>query len=128
MTTTAVRSEPPAVAPEIKWGMPSRLIGAFSGTRGLVVKLILLGGVNAIAVWAAIILAQQNKWVALVVLAAATLAIDLVYLSGRAGAVPLKFLVPGTVFLVAFQLVPIVYTINVAFEEYAVGHIITKGE
>jgi ABC-type sugar transport system permease subunit len=128
MSTTAVRTEPPAAAPDIKWGMPSRLIASFSGTAGLAVKLVLLGILNAIAVWAAIILAQQDKWIALVVLAASTLAIDLVYLSGRAGAVPLKFLIPGTVFLIAFQLVPIVYTINVAFQQYAVGHIITKGE
>jgi arabinogalactan oligomer/maltooligosaccharide transport system permease protein len=128
MATTAVRTEPPAAAPDIKWGMPSRLIASFSGTAGLAVKLVLLAIMNAIAVWAAIILAQQDKWPALVALAAATLAIDLIYLSNRAGAVPLKFLIPGTVFLIAFQIVPIAYTINVAFEKYAVGHIITKGE
>jgi arabinogalactan oligomer / maltooligosaccharide transport system permease protein len=128
MSTTAVRTKPPAAAPDIQWGMPSRLIASFSGTGGLVVKLVLLAILNAIAVWAAIILARQDKWLALVVLAAATLAIDLIYLSKRAGAVPLKFLIPGTVFLIAFELVPILYTINVAFQEYAVGHIITKGE
>jgi len=128
MSTTAVRHEPPAAAPDIKWGMPSRLIASFSGTAGLIVKLVLLGIVNAISVWAAIILARQDKWLALVVLAAATLAIDLIYLSKRAGAVPLKFLIPGTIFLIAFQLLPVLYTINVAFQEYAVGHIITKDE
>ena len=128
MATTAVRTEPPAAAPEIKWGMPSRLIASFSGTVGLAVKLVLLAIMNAIAVWAAIILAQQDKWPALVVLAAATLAIDLIYFSKRAGAVPLKFLIPGTVFLIAFQILPIIYTINVAFQQYSVGHIITKGE
>jgi ABC-type sugar transport system permease subunit len=128
MSTTAVRTEPPARAPDIEWGMPSRLIASFSGTAGLAVKVVLLAILNAIAVWAAIILARQDKWLALVVLAAATLAIDLIYLSKRAGAVPLKFLIPGTVFLIAFQVLPVLYTINVAFQEYAVGHIITKAE
>src|SRR5215211_7313993 len=126
MSTTAVRTQPPAAAPDVEWGMPSRLIAAFSGTVGRVVKLVLLSLVNVIVVWAAIILAQESKWPALVVLAAATAAIDAAYLSKRA--VPLKFLIPGTIFLVAFQAIPIAYTVNVAFQEYSVGHIITKTE
>jgi arabinogalactan oligomer / maltooligosaccharide transport system permease protein len=126
MSTTAVRTEPPAAAPDVSWGVPSRLIATFSGTAGLVVKLVLLSLVNAIAGWAAIILARDDKWPALVVLVAATLAIDAVYLAART--VPLKFLVPGTVFLLAFQAIPIVYTVNVAFQEYSTGHIITKQE
>ena len=105
MTSTAARTEPPAAAPDIEWGMPSRIIASFSGTAGLVVKLALLALMNAVVVWAAIILAQQQKWIALVVVAAATVAIDLVYLSKRS--VPLKFLIPGTVFLIVFQVIPI---------------------
>jgi arabinogalactan oligomer / maltooligosaccharide transport system permease protein len=126
MSTTAVRTDPPAAAPDIEWGMPSRLIASFSGTVGLIVKLVLLSIVNAVAGWAAIILARDDKWIAFAVLLAATLAIDAVYLAKRT--VPLKFLVPGTVFLIAFVAVPIAYTVNVAFQQYSVGHIITKGE
>jgi len=106
--------------------MPSRIIASFSGTAGLIVKLALLALMNAVVVWAAIILAQQQKWIALVVVAAATVAIDLVYLSKRS--VPLKFLIPGTVFLIVFQVIPILYTVNVAFQQYSVGHIVTRDE
>ena len=102
-------------------------MAAFSGPAGLVVKLALLGLVNALAVWAGVILAGKEKWIALVVLVAATLVIDDVYLAPR-GTLPAKFLVPGTVFLVAFQVIPIVYTINVAFTNYSTGHILTKNE
>ena len=35
----------------------------------------------------------------------------------RGRAIPLKFLIPGTVFLIAFQVVPIVYNVNVALHE-----------
>ncbi len=126
MSTSAVRTEPPAAAPDVVWGVPSRLIAGFSGPVGLAVKLVLLSLVNAIAGWAAIILARDGKWIAFVVLLAATVALDAVYLGKRA--VPLKFLVPGTVFLLAFQALPIVYTVNVSFQKYAVGHIITKDE
>ena len=85
------------------------MVAFFSGGAGLGLKIVLLAIVNAIAIWAAVILASDEKWIALGVLVAATLAIDLIYLSPRR-AIPLKFLVPGTVFLIAFQIIPIVYT------------------
>jgi arabinogalactan oligomer/maltooligosaccharide transport system permease protein len=103
---------------------PSRAIAFFSGPVGLAVKIALLAVVNAIAVWAAILLATDHKWVALAVLVASTVAIDAVYLSPRA--YPAKFLIPGTVFLLAFQVVPVLYTINVAFDKYSTGHVSSK--
>ena len=72
-------------------------------------------------------LAGEEKWVALGVLAAATLALDAIYLSPRR-AIPLKFLIPGTVFLIAFQVVPIVYNVNVGFTNWSTGHILVKSE
>src|SRR3990170_4115849 len=82
---------------------------------------------NAVAVWAAAILAGDGKWVALGVLVASTAAIDAVYMVSRR-AIPGKFLVPGTVLLLAFQVTPIVYTVDVAFSNYSTGHIATKSE
>jgi arabinogalactan oligomer / maltooligosaccharide transport system permease protein len=82
---------------------------------------------NALAVWAGTVLAGEEKWLALGVLVAATLAIDVIYLLPRR-AVPLKFLIPGTVFLIAFQIVPIVYNVNVGFTNWSTGHILTKSE
>src|SRR5262245_59793620 len=101
-----------------------RAIAFFSGTVGFVVKIALLAVTNAVAVWAATILISKSNWVALAVLVAATAGIDLVYLSRRA--YPAKFLIPGTVFLLAFQVAPILYTINVAFDRYSTGHVSSK--
>ena len=109
------------------WSAPARLVAVFSGTVGLVLKIVLLAVVNALAVWGGTVLAGQQKWVALGVLAAATLALDLIYLSPRR-AIPLKFLIPGTVFLIAFQVVPIVYNVNVGFTNWSTGHILVKSE
>lgn len=109
------------------WSAPARLIAVFSGPVGLGVKIALLSVFNALAVWAGVILAENGKWVAVAVLGAATIAVDAVYLSRRR-AVPAKFLVPGTVFLVAFAVVPIAYTVNVAFTNWSTGHILTKDE
>jgi arabinogalactan oligomer / maltooligosaccharide transport system permease protein len=61
------------------------------------------------------------------VLIAATAAIDAIYLLKR-WTLPLKFLVPGTVFLLAFQVIPVAYTVNVAFTNYSTGHILSRSE
>jgi arabinogalactan oligomer/maltooligosaccharide transport system permease protein len=60
------------------------------------------------------------------VLAATTLAIDWIYFMRRA--VPLKFLIPGTIFLLGFQVIPVAYTIEVAFTNYSTGHVLIKDE
>jgi ABC-type sugar transport system permease subunit len=124
-----VSSTVPTVAPPsepFRPGVVARAIAAFSGTPGLVIKLVLLSLSNALGVWAAYVLIDRGRWVSLAILVAATLAIDFIYLAPRTWTLPAKFLVPGTVFLVAFQLVPIVYTIEVAFSNYSTGHISSK--
>jgi arabinogalactan oligomer / maltooligosaccharide transport system permease protein len=73
------------------------------------------------------VLLDHAKWKAVIVLIAATAAIDAVYLVKR-WTMPLKFLIPGTVFLLAFQVIPVAYTINVAFTNYSTGHILSKSE
>jgi arabinogalactan oligomer / maltooligosaccharide transport system permease protein len=126
VTTSASRAAPAPAPQPVKWSLPAKLIAAFSGTTGLVVKLALLSIVNALALWAVVVLGTDGKWVALAATLAATAAIDAVYLSGRA--FPLKFLIPGTFFLLAFQIAPIVYNVNVAFTNWSTGHIASKEE
>jgi len=103
---------------------PSRAIAVFSGPVGLAVKIGILAATNGVAVWAATVLVSKHNWIALAVLAAATAAIDAIYLSRKS--YPGKFLVPGTIFLLGFQLAPIIYTVNVAFDKYATGHVASK--
>ncbi|MDX6513801.1 MAG: maltose/maltodextrin transport system permease protein, partial [Gaiellaceae bacterium] len=116
----------PSVA-NAAWALPTRLISIFSGTVGLAVKLVLLAISNAIGIWAATVLAGRHNWPAVAALALVTLAIDAVYLIPRR-TMPLKFLVPGTLFLLAFQVIPVIYTVDVAFTNYSTGHILAKDE
>ena len=95
---------------------------------GLVLRLVLLAAANAIGLWALVALLGDDKWVAAVCVLLATLAIDLVYLTPIRGLIPLKFLVPGTVFLIAFQLIPIIYNSTIAFTNWSTGHNLTKEE
>ena len=118
-----------AAAAPVKLPRPAilpRAISAFSGTTGLMVKIVLLSVLNAFAFWAMYVLVTRSHWVAAVVLLLATIGIDLVYLMPRQKTLPLKFLIPGTVFLLGFQVIPILYTIDVAFTNYSTGHVITK--
>jgi arabinogalactan oligomer/maltooligosaccharide transport system permease protein len=110
----------------VKWSLTARIVSTFSGTVGFAVKIAFLAAVNAVGLWGAVVLVGDEKWIALAVLVLATAAIDLVYLRGRH--YPLKFLVPGTVFLLAFQVAPIIYNVNVAFTNWSTGHIATKEE
>src|ERR671913_349581 len=79
-------------------------------TAGLLVKILVLAVVMAIAVWGAFPLIDQERWVLLTVLVLVTLTIFYVYLSPRA--IPAKYLLPGTLFLIAFQIVPVIYTVQ----------------
>ena len=124
MSTATATASPEPFRP----GLIARAVAAFSGATGLVLKMAILAVTNAIAVWAAVVLVDKTRWVALGVLVLATAAIDYVYLAPRSWTLPLKFLVPGTVFLLAFQIVPVIYTIQVALSNYSTGHILTKPE
>ncbi|WNV74553.1 ABC transporter permease subunit [Geodermatophilus sp. DSM 44513] len=87
---------------------------------GQVVKTTLLAVVGAIAVAAALPLVAAGEWLLLAVLVLVTALLFWVYLSPRH--VPLKYLVPGTLFLLAFQLFPVVYTVSIAFTNYGDAH------
>jgi arabinogalactan oligomer/maltooligosaccharide transport system permease protein len=106
----------------------ARSIAFFSGSVGYAIKICLLALSNALAVWAAYVLIDHHRWPALAVMSGATLLIDYIYLAPRAWTLPAKFLVPGTVFLIGFQIVPILFTISVAFSNYSTGHILTKNQ
>jgi arabinogalactan oligomer/maltooligosaccharide transport system permease protein len=111
-----------------KQGLVARAVAAFSGRTGYAVKIALLSASNALAAWAVYVLVSHHRWPAVAVLIAATALIDWVYLAPRRWTLPAKFLIPGTVFLIGFQVIPILYTINVAFSNYSIGHILTKNQ
>ena len=128
MSTASSASPPVAPQPPFRPGIVARSIAAFSGTPGQIIKLVILSLTNALAVWAAYVLVDRTKWISLALLVAVTIAVDVVYLAPRTWTLPAKFLVPGTVFLLAFQMVPIIYTIEVALSNYSTGHIASKSE
>ncbi|MEV4830162.1 ABC transporter permease subunit [Micromonospora sp. CA-248260] len=87
---------------------------------GLAVKVVLLGLVAGIAIWAAFPLVAARLWVGLAVLAVTTVGLGYLYLTRRH--IPAKYLVPGTIFLIAFQVFPVLYTASTAFTNFGDGH------
>src|SRR4029078_4814979 len=63
-------------------------------------------------------------WVPLAAVLAATVVIFIVYLQPRH--IPIKYLIPGTVFLIAFQVIPVIATVATAFTNFGDGHRGTK--
>src|SRR5947209_169952 len=111
MSTVAASNAAPGQEP-FRPGLLARAIAWFSGGVGLSLKIAFLCLSNALGVWAAYVLLDRGHWVSLASVVVATLVIDLVYLTPRQWATPAKFLIPGTVFLIAFQIIPIIYTIT----------------
>lgn len=113
------RQAPPQPSPT------ERVYQHLGGSPGVVVvKLLLLAIVNGLVLFALPRMIEEQAWGMLAAALIATLLIDVVYL--RRDLLPLKYLVPGTIFLLAFQVYPVIYTFYLSFTNYGAGHILTK--
>lgn len=93
---------------------------------GLLLKVLVLGFMNAMAVWSAFVLISEGVYWLVVVLAAGCGLIDYIFLSERA--YPWRYLVPGLAFMAAMVVYPIGYTAVVAFTNYGTGHLLNKAQ
>ncbi len=87
---------------------------------GFVAKLLLMAVVNALGVSVVLTAIAAESWFILAVVVLLVAAADWIYFSKRA--LPLKYLYPGLVFLLAFQVFTLGYTGYVAFTNYGTGH------
>jgi arabinogalactan oligomer/maltooligosaccharide transport system permease protein len=114
---THATEKPPAGRKPSRFGLTA---DGTSSPLGLLLKIVGLALVAAVAVWAAMPLLDTGNWLGLAVLLVVTVLAFYVYLSPRP--VPMKYLLPGTLFLIAFQIVPVIYTITTAFTNFSDGH------
>ena len=97
---------------------------AAAGWKVWLVKLVCLGIVDAFSVFALLSLLGSGSFVVAAILAAVTIAVNLVYLIP--GLLPAKYLTPGLIFLFVYQIVVVVFSGYIAFTNYGSGHISTK--
>ncbi|MFC0682665.1 ABC transporter permease subunit [Lysobacter korlensis] len=111
------RSEP---RPDGSPGRESHARGWRGLGWGFVVKLLLMALVNAFGL--AVILAafRAESWFILGASIVLLLIADVIYFTKRA--LPLKYMAPGLIFLLVFQIFSMVYTGYVAFTNYGTGH------
>lgn len=103
----------------------SKIVDAASmGWKLTLLKIAVLGVLCATAVYAALVLFMSDRWLvgSLVLIGAA--ALTWIYL--QRGALPAKYLAPGVVFLLIFQIFVVLYSGYVAFTNYGTGHNSTK--
>lgn len=87
---------------------------------GIILKIFFLGGINAFAIWSVPILISNRSYVYAIFVALSTLILDYIFLSSRY--IPAKYIVPGALLMIAFQIYPAIYTGYVAFTNFSIGH------
>lgn len=92
---------------------------------GFYVKLVLMMLVNAFGLYGIMAAWGNQDWAVLAFLAVTLVVADVIYFSKRA--IPAKYLLPGLVFLLVYQVYVMANTAYVAFTNYGDGHNDLKG-
>ncbi|MFF5794368.1 ABC transporter permease subunit [Paeniglutamicibacter sp. NPDC012692] len=93
---------------------------------GTLAKIILLGITDAVAAFVLFQLALSGEWLIFGISLLTTLAINWIYL--RRGGLPAKYLAPGVIFLMVFQVFVMIFSTYIAFTNYGDGHNSTKAD
>ncbi|MGQ7785901.1 ABC transporter permease subunit [Nesterenkonia sp. K-15-9-6] len=99
---------------------------ASAGWKLLVFKILVLGVLNAVGLYAALVLFAGGRPVIAGLVVLAGILISWVYF--RRGGLPVKYLLPGVAFLLIFQIFMVLYSGYVAFTNYGTGHNSTKDD
>ncbi|WP_345803231.1 ABC transporter permease subunit [Microbacterium sp. AZCO] len=87
---------------------------------GFVVKLVLMALINAFGLLVVLSAYRVENWFILVGMVVIVAVADWVYFAKRT--IPLKYMLPGLVFLFTFQIFIFGYTAYIAFTNYGTGH------
>ena len=113
--------KPPAVTGKVSaWN--SQAFGV-----GFIVKLVLMALVNALGVYVIWAAWNASSWVLLGAMVVILAALDYVYFTNRY-TIPGKYVAPGLVFLLVFQIFVIFYTGYISLTNYGDGHNLDKDQ
>ncbi len=93
---------------------------------GLVSKLLFLSVINGGAVYALPILIDRRAWTLFGFLLTSVVVTDVVYLARGRWSIPLRYLVPGTFFLLIFQVYPVLYSGYISMTNLGTGNVLDK--
>ncbi len=92
--------------------------------KGFYLKLVLMAVVDALGLYGSFTLAGAHSWFAFGAMLIGLLIVNVVYFSPRWTAA--KYLVPGLIFLLVYQIYTVLYSGVIAFTNYGDGHNSTK--
>ena len=120
--STAVPPAPPTTRtePRVRPRPESHARGSL--TAGYVAKLLLVALVDALGVYGIFAGSAHESWGIVGFLAFALLLVNLVYFVPSRKLVPAKYLVPGLLFLLVYQVFVVMYTGYTAFTNWGDGH------
>jgi arabinogalactan oligomer/maltooligosaccharide transport system permease protein len=124
-TVPEVVSDDPGSSPARR-GRRGSTSHARSFSKGFIAKLILIGTVDALGVYGILAAWAVQSWGILAFLVVALIGANWAYFSRRM--LPAKYLVPGLLFLLVYQIYAMGYTGYVAFTNYGDGHNSTKSD
>ncbi|WP_347976536.1 ABC transporter permease subunit [Microbacterium sp. ProA8] len=121
MTDTLTTASEDTAPPSPRQRSAARMADAAGGRlRWLIFKIALLAIVDAVAVFAVFVLFLHNEWLVLALVAAVTILVNWIYFSRKQ--IPAKYLTPGILLLIVFQIFTLVYTGYIGFTNYGTGH------
>lgn len=94
--------------------------GGTPSLKGIIIKIILLGLVDAAMLFAVMVLIGNQDYLFAGVVTLVTIVINWVFL--RRGNLPAKYLLPGLLFLLVFQVYVVGYSAYIAFTNYGTTH------
>ena len=125
MSTSTQQPRPPEVERSRRSAAAARMADAASGGWGVVLlKIAALGLIDALAIYAMLVIGRSGDWLVTGIIAVVTIAVNVIYF--RRGLLPAKYLTPGLIFLAIFQIFVVLYSGYIAFTNYGTGHNSTK--
>jgi arabinogalactan oligomer/maltooligosaccharide transport system permease protein len=94
--------------------------GGTPSLRGTIIKIVLLALLDAVTIFVAFVLFMREQWFAVGVAIVGMLIVNWLYL--RRGGLPAKYLAPGVILLIAFQVYVLFFSAYTAFTNYGSYH------
>lgn len=126
MSGSALKPNPSAPTEEPTPRPAHAHLGRSGSTKGFLIKLVLMALVNAFGLYGILAAWGVQNWGILTFLVVTLIAVDLIYFLPGRRLLPLKYLAPGLIFLIVFQVFVILFTASTAFTNYGDGHNSTK--
>lgn len=107
---------------------PSKPSHARDFSTGFFIKLLLMLLVDAFLVFLLMMAFSAEQWGIFAAVLLILIAVNWVYFSPSARMIPMKYMIPGLVFLFAFQVFVVLYSGYIAFTNYGEGHNSSKDQ